>query len=303
MSTKLELIHGLAAAGLKRIETTSFVSARKVPQLADAADLMTSLTREQQKPVDVKHSLQQESVTLAASYSVLVPNLKGFDSAMAAGASEVAIFASASQAFSQANINCSIEDSLLRFRPVLAAAALRGVPVRGYVSCVVGCPYTGSVESEAAAAVAKALYEMGCYEISMGDTTGVGTAGSMARMWQAVTAVVPRSHLAAHCHDTYGQAIANVLVSLQHGISTIDSSIAGLGGCPYAPGASGNVATEDVVYLLDGLGITHGVQWPALLRVGRYISHALGRQNSSRAATALLAANEREGACMHRSAL
>jgi hydroxymethylglutaryl-CoA lyase len=213
--------------------------------------------------------------------------VQGFERAIAAGADEVAIFGAASEAFSQKNINCSIAESLDRFKEVAAAAQAAGIPMRGYVSCAVGCPYSGPVEPSAAAAVAKALYDMGCYEVSVSDTIGVGTPASIAAALQACAAVVPASKLAVHLHDTYGQALANILAALQMGISVVDASVAGLGGCPYAPGASGNVATEDVVYMLDGLGIQHGVDLHKLLEASDYICSALGRENQSHVAKAL----------------
>jgi hydroxymethylglutaryl-CoA lyase len=217
----------------------------------------------------------------------LSPCAQGFERAVAAGADEVAIFGAASEAFSQKNINCSIAESLDRFQEVAAAARAAGIPMRGYVSCAVGCPYSGPVAPSAAAAVAKALYDMGCYEVSVSDTIGVGTPASIAAALQACAAVVPPSKLAVHLHDTYGQALANILAALQMGISVVDASVAGLGGCPYAPGASGNVATEDVVYMLDGLGIQHGVDLPKLLEASDFICSALGRENQSHVAKAM----------------
>ncbi|KAG9330807.1 hypothetical protein JZ751_022060 [Albula glossodonta] len=219
-------------------------------------------------------------------YPVLTPNLKGFQAAVKAGAGEVAIFGAASELFSKKNINCTVEESLQRFEEVTKAAKEAGVPVRGYVSCVLGCPYEGKVSPEKVAQVAKRLYTMGCYEISLGDTIGVGTPGSMYEMLVAVTQVVPVDALAVHCHDTYGQALANILVALQMGISVVDSSVAGLGGCPYAQGASGNVATEDVVYMLHGLGIHTGVDMAKLMDAGAFICQALNRRTSSKVAQA-----------------
>jgi hydroxymethylglutaryl-CoA lyase len=220
-------------------------------------------------------------------YTALTPNLQGFERAVAAGADEVAIFAAASEAFSQKNINCSIAESLQRFVPVMAAAGARGIPVRGYISCVLGCPYEGEIAPAAVAAVTGELLAMGCYEVSLGDTIGCGTAGSMQRLLDALLAEFQPAQLAVHCHDTYGQALSNILVALQHGIATVDSSVAGLGGCPYARGASGNVATEDVVYMLDGLGISSGLDLQALARAGSRICATLGRPNGSRVAAAL----------------
>jgi isopropylmalate/homocitrate/citramalate synthase len=220
---------------------------------------------------------------------VLAPNLKGFENAVAAGADEVAVFGAASESFSRKNINCSIEESLERFAPVLEAARSRGVRVRGYLSCVLGCPYEGEIAPRAVADVAERLYRMGCYEISLGDTIGTGTPLNAQRMLGAVAERVPLQHLAAHFHDTYGQALANLLAVLQLGVRTVDSSVAGLGGCPYARGASGNVATEDVVYMLDGMGIDTGVDLPALAATGRWICRVIDRRPASRVAQALAA--------------
>jgi hydroxymethylglutaryl-CoA lyase len=220
-------------------------------------------------------------------YSALTPNLTGLQRALACGVDEVAVFAAASEGFSQKNINCSIAESLARFVPVVNAAHTAGLRVRGYVSCVVGCPYDGAVAPQQVAAVARQLLELGCYEVSLGDTTGVGSAGSVARLLQTVLEVIPAHQLAVHFHDTYGQALANIVIALQHGISTVDSSVAGLGGCPYARGASGNVATEDVVYLLSDLGIAHGIDLPRLIAAGDRISAHLGRANPARVARAL----------------
>lgn len=269
-STKVEFIDRLSATGLPVIESTSFVSPKWVPQLADCSEVMQQIQRR-----------------AGVRYTCLTPNLKGFERALAAGADEVAIFGAASEAFSQKNINCSIADSLERFKEVVAAAAAANIPVRGYVSCAVGCPYSGKVEPQQAAKVAKALYDMGCYEISISDTIGVGTPASIAAAIAATAELVPREKLAVHLHDTYGQALANILAALQMGISVIDASVAGLGGCPYAKGASGNVATEDVVYMLDGLGIKHGVDLTKLLEASEFICAALGRDNQSHVAKAL----------------
>ncbi|PWV60168.1 hydroxymethylglutaryl-CoA lyase [Plasticicumulans acidivorans] len=275
-ATKVELIERLAAAGLPAIEATSFVSPKWVPQMADAAAVLAQLKR-----------------TPGRHYPVLTPNLKGFEAALAAGAREVAVFAAASESFSQKNINCSIEESLLRFEPLLQAAASAGVRVRGYVSCVLGCPYEGAIAPAAVARVALQLYRMGCYEVSLGDTIGTGTPETARAMLRAVAAVVPVERLAAHFHDTYGMAIANLHAVLQEGIATVDASVAGLGGCPYAAGASGNVATEDVVYLLQGLGIDCGVDALALAQTGQWISDCLQRPNGSKAGRALLAKQAR----------
>ena len=267
---KVELIDRLADAGVSVIEATSFVSPKWVPQMGDNSAVMAAIAR---RP--------------GVTYAVLTPNLQGFDGAVAAQADEVAIFAAASEAFSRKNINCTIAESLKRFEPVVSAAAALEIPVRGYVSCVVGCPYEGAVAPEQAASVAKALHEMGCYEVSLGDTIGVGNPLSIARMIEACARVVPVGKLAGHYHDTYGMAIANIHASLQQGVAVFDASIAGLGGCPYARGASGNVATEDVVYLLHGLGIETGIDLAKLAAIGDWISGAINRPNGAKAGRAL----------------
>lgn len=269
-SVKIELIHRLVASGLSVIEASSFVSPKWVPQLSDAKDVMEAI-----RNID------------DARFPVLIPNLRGFEAAVAAGVKEIAVFASASEAFSKSNINCTIRDSLNRYRDVVAAAKGLGMPVRGYVSCVVGCPVEGTVPPSKVAYVAKELYDMGCSEISLGDTIGVGTPGTVVPMLEAVMSVVPTEKLAVHFHDTYGQALPNILISLQMGISTVDSSIAGLGGCPYAKGASGNVATEDVVYMLKGLGIDTNLDLSKLIAAGDFICKHLGRQSGSKTAVAL----------------
>lgn len=269
-SIKVELIRRLATSGLPVVEATSFVSPKWVPQLADAKDVMEAVQT-------------IEGVRLP----VLTPNLKGFEAAMAAGAKEVAIFASASEGFSKSNINCTIKESLARYNDVVVAAKEKEIPVRGYVSCVVGCPVDGSVSPSNVAYVAKELYDMGCYEVSLGDTIGVGTPGTVVPMLEAAMSVVPVEKLAVHFHDTYGQSLSNILISLQMGVSVLDSSVAGLGGCPYAKGASGNVATEDVVYMLNGLGIKTGVDLGKVMAAGKFICKQLGRQSGSKAATAL----------------
>ncbi len=268
--TKIELINRLAEAGLSVIEATSFVSPKWVPQMGDNAEVLAGIAR---RP--------------GVTYAALTPNLQGFDGAVAAKADEVAIFAAASEAFSQKNINCSIAESLKRFEPVVSAASALEIPVRGYVSCVVGCPYAGAVDPQKTAEIAAALYAMGCYEVSLGDTIGVGTPASVSRMIKACAHVVPIEKLAGHYHDTYGMAIANIYASLQQGMAVFDSSIAGLGGCPYAKGASGNVATEDVVYLLNGLGIETGIDLAKLAAVGEWISRAINRPNGAKAGRAL----------------
>lgn len=271
-AVKVELIDRLGMAGLKAIEATAFVSPKWVPQMGDAAEVMANLPR--------RHGV---------SYPVLVPNLKGFEQALAAGVEEIAVFAAASEAFSQKNINCSIAESLERFRPVMEAARQNGIRVRGYVSCVVGCPYQGAVPPAAVAEVAARLAEMGCYEISLGDTIGVGTPASVARMLDEVTLLVPVERLAGHYHDTYGMALANIYASLERGVAVFDASVAGLGGCPYAAGASGNVATEDVVYLMNGLDIETGIDLDRLVDAGAFICAELGRAPSSKVARAVLA--------------
>jgi hydroxymethylglutaryl-CoA lyase len=273
-AVKIELIERLAGAGLTTIEATSFVSAKWVPQMGDNDEVLRAvLGSPRRKP--------------GVAYPVLVPNLRGFDSAVEAGAIEVAIFGAASESFSQKNINCSIAESLKRFDAVVDAASALEIKVRGYVSCVVACPYEGAIDPAKTAWVAKKLYEMGCYEVSLGDTIGAGTPASVQRMIEACAAHVPISKLAGHYHDTYGMAIANIYASLELGMAVFDSSIAGLGGCPYAAGASGNVATEDVVFLLEGLSIKTGIDMDKLLAAGQFISQALGREPASKAAKAL----------------
>lgn len=267
---KIELIERLARAGLSHIEATSFVSPKWVPQMGDAREVMAGLQR-------------APNVT----YSALTPNLKGLENALEARVSEVAVFAAASEAFSQKNINCSIEESLARFEPVMERAFDARMRVRGYVSCVLGCPYEGEIAPRQVARVAKALYEMGCFEVSLGDTIGVGTPLATRRMIDEVVRVVPVEHLAAHFHDTYGMAIANLFAVLEQGVAVIDASTGGLGGCPYAKGASGNVAMEDVLYLLEGLGIETGVDLAAVVETGEWINQTLGRESASRVARAL----------------
>ena len=269
VADKVRLVDALSAAGLSYIEVGSFVSPKWVPQMAGSADVFAQIQR---KP--------------GVTYGALAPNLRGFEDALAAGVKEVAVFAAASEAFSQRNINCSISESLERFAPIIAAAKRHGISVRGYVSCVLGCPYEGQIAPQQVAAVARELYAMGCYEVSLGDTIGTGTAGATRTLFEVVGAQVPRDKLAGHFHDTYGQAIANIYASLLEGISVFDSSIAGLGGCPYAKGASGNVATEDVLYLLNGLGIETGIDLKALIVAGQQISNVLGRPTGSRVAKA-----------------
>ena len=269
---KLALIDKLADAGLTTIEAGAFVSPKWVPQMADSAAVLTGLRRRS-----------------GVSYPVLVPNRQGLEAALAVGATEIAVFGAASETFSRRNINCSIAESLDRFRPVVELARQHGVKVRGYVSCALGCPYEGEIAPEKVAEVAGALYAMGCYEISLGDTIGVGTPGKTQRMLEAVTWQAPLGCLAGHYHDTYGQALVNIYASLELGLATFDASIAGLGGCPYAAGASGNVATEDVIYLLNGLGIETGIDLDTLVNAAAFISQAINRPPASKVARALLA--------------
>jgi len=264
---KITLIDKLSNAGLAHIEATSFVSPKWVPQMGDAAEVMAGIVRK-----------------AGVAYPVLVPNEKGMEAALAAQAREIAVFASASESFSQKNINCSISESLERFVPVMEAAQKNNIKVRGYVSCVVGCPYEGAITPRAVADVAARLYAMGCYEISLGDTIGVGTPQAINAMLDAVMAQVPAKAMALHCHDTYGQALVNIYAGLQKGITVIDSSVAGLGGCPYAQGATGNVATEDVLYMLQGLGIKTGVDLDKIVEAAWFISDYLGRKPVSHVA-------------------
>jgi hydroxymethylglutaryl-CoA lyase len=271
-AVKLELIDRLGEAGLPAIETTAFVSPKWIPQMADHTEVMEGLRR---RP--------------GVAYTVLTPNLKGYEAAKAAGATEVAVFGAASEAFSRKNINCSIAESLERFRPVVDKAKQDGIKVRGYVSCVVGCPYEGDVAPEKVAEVAAALYDMGCYEVSLGDTIGAGTPGKTQAMIKACMERVPVAKLAGHYHDTYGQALANIYASMELGVATFDASVSGLGGCPYAKGASGNVATEDVVYMLQGLGIETGVDLGKLVATGSWISTFLKREPGSKAGRAIAA--------------
>ena len=269
-AVKAALIDALSGTGLKTIEAGSFVSPKWVPQMADTAAVLRQIQR-----------------VPGVAYPVLVPNRQGLDAALACQVDEIAVFAAASETFSQRNINCSIDQSLARLQPVAEAALAHGLRVRGYVSCALGCPFEGPIPPAAVARVAQGLYRMGCYEISLGDTIGVGTPLKAQAMLSAIAKEISIAHLAVHYHDTWGQALANILASLQLGISVIDSSVAGLGGCPYAPGATGNVATEDVVYLLDGMGIETGVNLDKLAAAGRFISQHLGRPPASRVAIAL----------------
>jgi hydroxymethylglutaryl-CoA lyase len=272
VETRIALVERLADAGLRTIEAGAFVSPRWVPQMADSAAVLRGLG-------------ERHGVT----YTALVPNLQGLDMALAAGCREVAVFAAASEAFSQKNINCSIAQSLERFEPVLAKALEAGVAVRGYVSCVLGCPFSGAVPVPQVVAVTQALYAMGCYEVSLGDTIGTGTPGATTRLIQACADVVPLSAMAGHFHDTYGMAVANVQAAWQAGVRVFDSSVSGLGGCPYSPGATGNVATEELVYLFEGQGIATGVDLAKLLEVAVFIDKRLQRTGESRVAKALRA--------------
>ncbi len=266
---KLELIQRLTSTGLKTIEATSFVSSKAIPQLADSAELFPQLPKDP-----------------SISYPVLVPNLQGLKNALAAGVREIAVFAAATETFSQRNIHCSISESLDRYAAVINLAKEHNIRVRGYVSCALGCPYEGAVNPQAVVAVAKKLFTLGCIEISVGDTIGVGTPGKAVTLIQAIAKEIPISQIAVHFHDTYGQALANIYAALEQGIAVIDSSVAGLGGCPYAPGASGNVASEDVLYLLNGLDITTGVDLNKLCDTGHFISQYLGRPSRSKVALA-----------------
>lgn len=273
---KIGLIDRLTDAGLPAIEATSFVSPKWVPRMADAPQVMAGIRR---KP--------------GVSYPVLVPNMKGLEAAMAAAAEEIAIFAAATETFSHKNTNCSIAESFERFELVVRTALDAGLKVRGYVSVALACPYEGEVDAQAVVPVARRLYEMGCYEISLGDTTGAGTPGKTQRLIEVLARHVPVNKLAGHFHDTFGQALANILASMQMGVAVFDSSISGLGGCPYSPGATGNVATEDVVYMLDGMGIETGVKMQQLLVASEHICGFLGRPGASRAGRALRAKRQR----------
>ena len=264
-AAKIELVDRLSATGLRTVEATSFVSPKWVPQLADAAEVFAGITR---RP--------------GVAYPVLVPNLQGYERARAVGADEVAVFTAASEAFNRRNTNAGIDESLERFAPVLERARADGVQVRGYVSTVLGCPYQGEVPLADVVRVARALHAMGCYEVSLGDTIGVGTPAKARDMLRAVASEVPMPALAIHFHDTYGQALANVLACLEEGVAVVDAAVSGTGGCPYARGASGNLATEDLVYMLHGLGIATGVDLDALVDTGAWLSGILGRATGSR---------------------
>lgn len=266
---KIALVEKLVDCGLDYVETGSFVNPRWVPQMADSEDVFAGISRHAN-----------------ATYAALTPNTKGLERALVAGADEVAVFAAASESFSQRNINCSIAESVQRFEPVLEAAKTKGIAVRAYVSCVLGCPYEGEIQPAEVLKVSQTLLEMGCYEVSLGDTIGIGTPGSMTQLLDLLVPELGAERLALHCHDSYGQSLANLLTGLNYGIARIDSSIAGLGGCPYATGASGNVATEDVIYMLHGMGIETGVDLDRLIAVGQEFCALLGRDNHSAVAKA-----------------
>ncbi|KAG9068898.1 hypothetical protein KI688_011189 [Linnemannia hyalina] len=268
--TKIEFINRLSDTGLSVVEATSFVSPKWVPQMGDATKVITSIKKKDN-----------------INYPCLTPNIQGLDAAIKAGVKEVAVFLAASDSFSKKNINCSVEESFERVRPLITKAQENGILVRGYVSCVVGCPYEGPIAPRRVAEVSKKLYDMGCYEISLGDTIGVATPGTIRELLQTVSQVVPMKALAVHCHDTYGQALANIHCALEMGVRVVDSSMAGLGGCPYAPGASGNVATEDVVYMLHGMHYSTGIDLGKAIETGNWISERLGKANGSKAARAL----------------
>ncbi|MCP3710255.1 hydroxymethylglutaryl-CoA lyase [Paraburkholderia sp. CNPSo 3274] len=279
-ATKIDLINRLSAAGFPNIEAASFVSPKWVPQMADGAEVMAGIERRS-----------------GAIYSVLTPNLRGLEGALAARADEIVIFGAASEAFSQKNINCSIAESIERFVPVALAAKERGVRIRGSVSCALGCPYQGEVPIASVVDVVERFAALGCDEIDIADTIGVGTARRVHEVFEAVTKVFPRERLSGHFHDTYGQALANIYAALEEGIAIFHASVAGLGGCPYAKGATGNVATEDVLYLMNGLGIHTGIDLNQVVAAGDFISNAIGRANVSRAGKALLAKARSEAAC------
>ena len=271
-SVKIELIERLSKAGLSVVESAAFVSPKWVPQMADHAAVMAGIKK-----------------WPGVSYPALVPNMQGLIAALAVGVSEIAVFSSASETFSRRNTNCSIQQGLERFDEVCVAAQASGVRVRGYISCVLGCPYEGSVEPGRVADIASELMRMGCYEVSLGDTIGTGTPGKTRSLIEVVAGKVPLKNLAGHFHDTYGQALANAYSALECGISVLDSSVAGLGGCPYAPGASGNVASEDLLYMLNGMGIETGVDMDRLISAGNFICNFLGRPSGSRVARAFAA--------------
>jgi len=272
VATKVELIERLAKAGLKTVEAGAFVSPKWVPQMAASDEVMAKINRRE-----------------GVSYPVLTPNMRGLEGARAAKADTIAVFAAASESFSNKNINCSIDESLERFRPVVEAAQADGIRVRGYVSCVLGCPFEGKIPLDNVVRVSKALFEMGCYEISLGDTIGIGAAGETRGMIRAVASEVPIANLAGHFHDTYGQALANIYAALEEGVKIFDSSVSGLGGCPYATGASGNVATEDVLYMLHWSGLKTGVDLDAMIEISIWISEKLERSPASKVTLARMA--------------
>ncbi|WP_434134280.1 hydroxymethylglutaryl-CoA lyase [Pseudomonas luteola] len=269
LEDKVRLVNDLTDTGLDYIEVGSFVSPKWVPQMAGSSDLFLKISKR-----------------AGITYSALTPNMMGFETALNVGVKEIAIFAAASESFSQRNINCSINESLQRFEPVMEAARQHGISVRGYVSCVLGCPYEGDITPDQVLSVARELIDMGCREISLGDTIGIGTPGAVRTLIDRLSQEIPRDRLAVHFHDTYGQALANIYAALLEGVSVVDSSVAGLGGCPYATGASGNVATEDVLYMLNGLGIQTGVDLSRLIAAGQRICEVLGRDTGSRVAKA-----------------
>ena len=275
VALRVELIERLAKAGLKKIEAGSFVSPKWVPQMANTDQVLTALNAS---------SVKSET---GAQYAVLTPNLKGLEGAVQNKADEIAIFGAASEAFTQKNINCSIKESLQRFEDIAASAQQLNLPMRGYVSTIIGCPYQGDIDPQAVADVAKTLYQMGCFEISLGDTIGVGTPIKFKRMLDAVLKEVPADKIAVHCHNTYGQALVNIYASLEYGINKIDSAVAGLGGCPYAKGAGGNIATEDVLYMLHGMNIETGVDLDEVIKIGNWICRELKRDNQSKVGLAL----------------
>jgi hydroxymethylglutaryl-CoA lyase len=271
VNDKVSLVNALSGTGLKRIEAGSFVSPKWVPQMANSDAVLSAVTRAQ-----------------GVVYSALTPNMRGFEDALANRVDEVAVFGAASESFSQKNINCSIEQSIDRFTPVIEAAKAANIPVRGYVSCVLGCPYEGEIAPQAVLDVSNTLLSLGCYEVSLGDTIGVGTPKKTHQLLSLLLSQIPANKIALHMHDTYGQALANVLIGLQHGIASFDGSVAGLGGCPYAKGASGNLATEDLVYMLQNMDIATGIDLSKLIKVGHNISVKLDRQNGAKSGKALL---------------
>jgi len=277
VAARIAFIEALVRAGLHTVEVGAFVSPKAIPQMAGSDEVLRGLDN-----------------IAGAEFHVLVPNEKGYEAAHAAGAKVISVFAAASEGFSRANINCSVAESIERFKPVVLRAKADGIRVRGYVSCVLGCPYEGEVKPKAVADVASKLWELGCYEISLGDTIGVGTPTKARELLRVVAGEVPLAHLAMHFHDTYGQALANLYAGLEEGARVIDSAAGGLGGCPYAPGATGNVATEDVVYMLEGMGIATGIDMPKLLEATNEIAALINRQPASRVATALNAKKSRK---------